>query len=396
MDWLGRADIIVLALMLLCVIVTLGRCLYGCHLAQHQTHTFLRNAAVALQSGEFDAASRFAEPFGGSPVAAMVATWVATVTVDSTNFSVTESTGVASRAFWRSQKKLASKFIFGLGTLQSIAHTAPFLGLAGACELIMNGAFRGYEGETHSVMLMLITGTATSLVSTVMGLLVAIPASWSYNYLRERVGMLDSEMSKHALNIVRQLNAHFEPFSQVEHMVFGPRWHKPWKLGPNFQFAQNQPLGKRFSDMPAYGLLAAPGLTFVMAAFTIFPSFYPPTGLSLRLLKSGEVQTSNNSSNPVIVIRSASTNAKRRTVFYVNAKETPWEKLDKVLKSKIGKRASQQVTYVEAGDDVPWQAVADVIDVIKGVSGNVVLLTNRPRAQSSSHTGTPRAGYIRR
>lgn len=396
MDWLGRADIIVLALMLLCVIVILGRCLYGCHLAQHQTHTFLRNAAVALQSGEFDAASRFAEPFGGSPVAAMVATWVATVTVNSTNFSVTESTGVASRAFWRSQKKLTSKFIFGLRTLQSIAHTAPFLGLAGACELIMNGAFRGYEGETHSVMLMLITGTATSLVSTVMGLLVAIPASWSYNYLRERVGMLDSEMSKHALNIVRQLNAHFEPFSQVEHMVFGPRWHKPWKLGPNFQFAQNQPLGKRFSDMPAYGLLAAPGLTFVMAAFTIFPSFYPPTGLSLRLLKSGEVQTSNSSSNPVIVIRSASTNAKRRTVFYVNAKETSWEKLDKVLKSKIGKRASQQVTFVEAGDDVPWQAVADVIDVIKGVSGNVVLLTNRPRAQSSSHTGTPRAGYIRR
>jgi biopolymer transport protein ExbB/TolQ len=262
MDWLGPADIILLALMLLCVLIILSRCFFRCHLAQHQTRTFLCNAAIALQSGEFDAASRFAQRNGGSPVAAMVATWVATVAVNSTNFSVTESTGVARRAFWRSQRKLTAKFIFGLGTLRSIADTAPFLGLAGACELILNGAFRGFGMERHTVMLMLTTGTATSLVSTAMGLLVAMPASWSYNYVRGRVEMLDSEMSQKALNIVRKLNAHLEPLSRAEHIVFGPGWHKPWKLGQHFQFAQSQPLRKRFSEMPAHGLLAAPGLVF--------------------------------------------------------------------------------------------------------------------------------------
>jgi biopolymer transport protein ExbD len=207
--------------------------------------------------------------------------------------------------------------------------------------------------------------------------------------------MLDNEMSQNALNIVRQLNAHLEPLSRAEYMVFGPNWHKPWKLGQHFQFAQSQPLRKRFSEMPAYGLLAALGLPFAIAAFTIFPSFYPPTGLSLRLLKSGGVQTSNSASTPVIVIRSVGTNAKRRTVLYVNAKETPWEKLGTALKSKISRSASQHVTYVAAGDDVQWQAVADVIDVINGISANAVLLTNAP-VHSRRAYSTRRTGCIRR
>lgn len=396
MDWLGRADIIVLVLMLLCVLVILSRGLYCCHLARHQTRTFMRNAASALHSGDFEAASRLAERNGASPVAAMVATWVATVAVNSTNFSVTESAGVSSRAFWRSQRKLTAKLIFGLSTLRSIGCVAPFLGLAGACELILNGAFRGFGMERHTVMLMLTTGTATSLVSTAMGLLVAMPASWSYNYLRGRVEMLDSEISQNALNIVRQLNAHLKPLSRAEHVVFGPRWYKPWKLGQHFQFAQSQPLRKRFSEMPAYGLLAAPGLAFAVAAFMIFPSFYPPTGLSLRLLKPGKAQASNSSPIPVIVIRSVRTSANRQTALYVNAKETHWKKLGAAVTSEINKITPQQITYVEAEDDVPWQAVADVIDVVKGVPANVVLLTNRPRAQSYSHTRLGTRVEIRR
>lgn len=320
----------------------------------------------------------------------MVATWVATISSDSKTFTVIESTSVASRAFWRSQRNLTAKFIFGIGTLQSIAYTAPFLGLAGACELILNGAFRGVGMERHAVMLMLSSGTATSLVSTAAGLLVALPAAWSYNYVRRRVERLDSEMSQNALDIVEQLNAHLEPLSRVEDTVFWPRWDKPWKLGQGFQFAQSQPLRKRFSEMPAYGLLAAPGLAFAVAAFMIFPSFYPPTGLRVRLLKPGEGLTSNSSSIPLVVIRLAGTSGNRESVLYVNTRKTPWEDLDAAVKSKLS-ISSQPVTYVEAEDDVPWQTVAEVIDVVKRVPANVVLLTitpahNRTRLHGS---GTP-------
>jgi biopolymer transport protein ExbB/TolQ/biopolymer transport protein ExbD len=377
MDWLGRGDIIVLALMLLCVIGILTRSLYRCHLARHQTRTFMRDAGSALRSGALDDASRLAQRNGNSPVAAMVATWVATVTSDSTTFSLAESVGVASRAFWRSQRNVTAKFIFGLGTLQSIAYTAPFLGLAGACELILNGAFRGFGMEKHAVMVMLISGIATSLVSTAVGLLVAMAAAFSYNYVRERAEMLDSEMSQNALYITRELNAHLNRLGRCEPGVLGPSWYKPWKLGQRFQLAQSQPLRKRFSEMPPYGLLATPGLAFAVAAFMIIPSFNTPMGLGVRLLKVGEGLRSNSSSIPVIVIRLSGTGANRRSILYVNTKETPWEKLDATVKSEPSIN-SQRVVYVEAEDEVPWQTVANAIDVINGVPANVVLLTVTP------------------
>jgi hypothetical protein len=298
----------------------------------------------------------------------MVATWVATVGSHTKTFPLTESTGVASRAFWRSQRNLTAKFIFGLGTLRSIAHTAPFLGLAGACELILNGAFRGFGMERHAVMLMLTTGIATSLISTVTGLLVAMPASWCYNYVRGRVEKLDSEMSQNALEIIRELNAHLEPASRAEFTILGASWYKPWKLGQRFQFAQSQPLRRRFSEMPPYALLTAPGLAFAIAGFMIFPSFYPPTGLSVRLLKTGE---GISPSAPVVVIRLAGTGATQQDVLYVNGAETPWEKLDGAVQGKLN---SQPITYVEAEDDVRWQTVANAIDVVKRVPANVVLL----------------------
>jgi biopolymer transport protein ExbB/TolQ/biopolymer transport protein ExbD len=376
MDWLGRANIIVLALMLLCVVVLFGRAFYRWHSARRQTHIFIREVSHALHNGAFDAAARLAER-NGSPVAVMVATWIATVASDSKTFTLAELTGVASRAFWRSQKKVTAEFIFGLGTLQSIAYTAPFLGLAGACEQIANGAFRGFGMERHAVMLMLTAGIATSLVPTVTGLLVAMPASWSYNHLRGRVEMLDSETSQKALEIITELNAHLEQPNRAERPVFGPGWYKPWKLGQRFQFAQSQPLRKRFSEMPAYGLLAAPGLAFAVAAFMIFPSFFPPNGFSVRLLKAGEGLTGNNSSIPLVVIRLAGTGANRKSVLYVNGKETPWEKLDAAVRSKLTVNP-QPVIYVEAEDDVPWQTVANAVDAVKGISANVVLLTIPP------------------
>jgi biopolymer transport protein ExbD len=84
----------------------------------------------------------------------------------------------------------------------------------------------------------------------------------------------------------------------------------------------------------------------------------------VRLLKVGEGLTSNSSSIPVVVIRSAGTRANRESVLYVNTKEMPWEKLDTAVKSKLSIN-SQPVVYVEAEDDVPWQTVATAVDVVK-------------------------------
>src|SRR5205823_7605009 len=111
-------------------------------------------------------------------------------------------------------------------------------------------------------------------------------------------------------------------------------------------------------------LLAAPVLAFAIAGFMIFPST-SSKGLSVRLLKVGEGQTSNNSLIPEIVIRSAGTGTNRQTVAFVNAQKTPWEKLDAAVKRKLT-FDSPHLAYVEAEDDVLWQTVANAIDVIEG------------------------------
>ena len=61
------------------------------------------------------------------------------------------------------------------------------------------------------------------------------------------------------------------------------------------------------------------------------------------------------------------------------------------MKGELGIN-SQHVTYVEAEGDVPWQTVANAIDVVKGVPANVVLTYDYPDgtvapAYTTSYTG---------
>ena len=63
-------------------------------------------------------------------------------------------------------------------TLKSVAHVAPFLGLAGVCEGIF-AAFYPYAG-----VIGIAAALSGSLITTAGGLIVAVPAAWSYNHLR--------------------------------------------------------------------------------------------------------------------------------------------------------------------------------------------------------------------
>jgi hypothetical protein len=88
--------------------------------------------------------------------------------------------------------------------------------------------------EKHAAMIMLTSGTATSLVSTATGLLVAMAAAWSYNNVRERIEKLDSEMSQNALDITGDLNAHLKRLGRSEHSILGPHVAQAVETGPKF------------------------------------------------------------------------------------------------------------------------------------------------------------------
>lgn len=80
-----------------------------------------------------------------------------------------------------------------LGALATIGATAPFVGLFGTVFGIIN-AFSKMATEGGGIA-SVSAGIAEALVSTALGLFVAIPAVWGYNYFQNRVDRFTVEMS---------------------------------------------------------------------------------------------------------------------------------------------------------------------------------------------------------
>jgi hypothetical protein len=139
--------------------------------------------------------------------------------------------------------KLIADVGIQVANLKSIASVAPFLGLVGTCLGILS-TFRGYSGPPEGFVVMVASGMSSALMTTVAGLLVAMPATWAHNYARTCIDSLQTKLSG--------APALKEDISQV---------------------AQRRPLTKRFSQLPAYALIAAPSLAIGVAAFAMFASF---------------------------------------------------------------------------------------------------------------------------
>ena len=77
--------------------------------------------------------------------------------------------------------------------LATIATTAPLVGLLGTVFGILD-SFRGVDMSHATAMSMLAGTLAEALITTALGIFVAVPTSWSYNYLSERSELMTIEM----------------------------------------------------------------------------------------------------------------------------------------------------------------------------------------------------------
>ncbi|MFM7142147.1 MAG: MotA/TolQ/ExbB proton channel family protein [Alphaproteobacteria bacterium] len=74
----------------------------------------------------------------------------------------------------------------GLGLLATVGSTAPFVGLFGTVLGIVS-AFRTMGVTGQGGLGSVATGISEALVATALGILVAIPALWVFNYLTQRI-----------------------------------------------------------------------------------------------------------------------------------------------------------------------------------------------------------------
>ena len=102
---------------------------------------------------------------------------------------LTQSVAMARRAASISTAEVHAKLKRGLSALATIASTSPFVGLFGTAIGILD-AFKGCIGSRAMCLAMTAGAIAEALITTALGMLVAVPAVWCYNSLRDTLRSL--------------------------------------------------------------------------------------------------------------------------------------------------------------------------------------------------------------
>jgi len=97
------------------------------------------------------------------------------------------------RAIQRASALTANDLKKGVAALATIGATAPFVGLLGTVVGIIT-AFQGIAATGSGGLGAVSAGISEALVETALGLVVAIPAVWFYNYLTGRIEYFNVEM----------------------------------------------------------------------------------------------------------------------------------------------------------------------------------------------------------
>ncbi len=92
----------------------------------------------------------------------------------------------------------------GLGFLATIGSTAPFIGLFGTVVGIIN-AFRSIAASGSGGMSVVSGGIAEALVSTALGIFVAIPAVVAFNHFTGKIETFHVEMNRASTQLVNCL-----------------------------------------------------------------------------------------------------------------------------------------------------------------------------------------------
>lgn len=105
------------------------------------------------------------------------------------------------RAIQRAAALTAADLKKMVPSLATIGATAPFVGLLGTVIGIIT-AFQGIAATGSGGIGAVSAGIAEALVETALGLLVAIPAVWIYNYLTSRIEYFNVEMDNSSSELV--------------------------------------------------------------------------------------------------------------------------------------------------------------------------------------------------
>ena len=169
--------------------------------ARKQSRIFVQQVAGALKDNKLDEAISIAERNKKSHIAKVVATGLSEFQAASAQVGDEEVIEAAKRGLERSVAIVHAEMKRGLSGLATIGSTAPFVGLFGTVMGIIN-AFKGISASKATGLSAVAGGIAEALVTTALGLLVAVPAVWTYNYFTNKVEAFDVEMDNSSSELI--------------------------------------------------------------------------------------------------------------------------------------------------------------------------------------------------
>jgi biopolymer transport protein ExbB/biopolymer transport protein TolQ len=170
--------------------------------ARKQSRQYAPAVAGALREGKLDEAVKVSERYKKSHLAKVVVAGLQEFKAHEMSTEIPGETIESSkRALERAQAIVHAELNRGLSGLATIGSTAPFVGLFGTVVGIIN-AFEGISTEKSTGLGAVAGGISEALVATAIGLFVAIPAVWMFNYYNSKVEAFDVEMDNSSSELI--------------------------------------------------------------------------------------------------------------------------------------------------------------------------------------------------
>jgi len=202
MEWPARSIALVLLLMSAWSIgVMIDRWLTF-SAARKQSRQFAPAVGGAQREGKLEEAIRVAERSKKSHLARVVTTGLQEYQLhDCSPATAEEKIEASRRALERAEAIVHAELERGLGGLATVGSTAPFVGLLGTVIGIID-AFSRINQERATGLTAVSGGISEALVTTALGLFVAIPAVMMFNYFTAKVKAFDVEMVNSSSELV--------------------------------------------------------------------------------------------------------------------------------------------------------------------------------------------------
>ncbi len=170
--------------------------------ARKESRRFAPAVAGALREGKLDEAIAIADRYKKSHLAKVVVAGLQEFKAHESGVEIPgEEIDASRRALERAEAITHAELKRGVSALATIAASAPFVGLFGTVVGIIN-AFKGISTEKSTGLGAVAGGISEALVATAIGLFVAIPAVWAYNYFTTKLEGFDVEMGNSSSELI--------------------------------------------------------------------------------------------------------------------------------------------------------------------------------------------------